>query len=76
VFDPERERLEAENQQLRGIVETQTALIAELRSRLEELQSRLDKYSGNSSLPPSRDGTNRRARRPQSGLRPKQPTRP
>jgi transposase len=63
VSDPEREQLEAEIARLRAIVEAQAALIAELRSRVEELESRLGKDSSNSSLPPSRDRTDRRARR-------------
>jgi len=63
VSDPEREQLEAEILRLRAIVDAQAALIAELRSRLEELQAQLAKDSGNSSLPPSRDRTDRRARR-------------
>jgi transposase len=63
VFDPERERLEAENDRLRAIVEEQAALIEELRSRLDDLKDRFEKDSSNSSLPPSRDGTDRRARR-------------
>ena len=63
MSDPEREQLEAEILRLRAIVDAQAALIAELRSRLEELQAQLAKDSGNSSLPPSRDRTDRRARR-------------
>jgi len=70
VFDPEREEYEAEILRLRATVEAQAeqlkiqaALIEELRSRLEELQTQAAKDSGNSSLPPSRDRTDRRARR-------------
>lgn len=70
MFDPEREEYEAEIVRLRAIVaaqaeqlRTQAALIEELRSRLEELQAQLGRDSGNSSLPPSRDRTDRRARR-------------
>ena len=43
MFDPEREQLEAEIARLQAIVEAQAALIAELRSRVEELESRLGK---------------------------------
>ena len=63
MFDPERERLEGEVERLRTIVEDQAALIEELRSRLDDLKGRLEKDSSNSSLPPSRDSTDRRARR-------------
>jgi len=70
VFDPEREELEAEIARLRAIVEAQAeqlrndaALIAELRSRLDELQAIISRDSSDSSLPPSRDRTDRRARR-------------
>ena len=70
MFDPEREEYEAEILRLRATVEAQAeqlkiqaALIEELRSRLEELQTQAAKDSGNSSLPPSRDRTDRRARR-------------
>ncbi len=63
MFDPEREQLEAEIARLRAIVEAQGTLIAELRSRLEDLQAQIGRDSGNSSLPPSRDRTDRRARR-------------
>ena len=44
-------------------MEDQAALIGELRSRLDDLKARLEKDSSNSSLPPSRDSTDRRARR-------------
>ena len=70
MSDPEREQYEAEILRLRAIVEAQAerlkaqaVLIAELRSRLDELQAQIGKDSGNSSLPPSRDRTDRRARR-------------
>lgn len=63
MSDQERERLEAENDRLRAIVEEQAALIEELRSRLDDLTSRLGRDSSNSSMPPSRDSTDRRARR-------------
>lgn len=63
MFDPERAELEAKIERLQAIVEAQAALIVELRSLVEELQSRLGKDSGNSSLPPCRDRTDRRARR-------------
>lgn len=55
--------LEAEVARLKTIIEAQAALITELRSRLEELQSRLEADSDTTSLPPSRDRTDRRARR-------------
>jgi transposase len=77
VFDPVVAELEATVGQLRAIiaaqaeviaelrsrVEPQETLISELRSRLEELQSDVSRDSATSSLPPSRDGTDRRARR-------------
>jgi transposase len=70
VSDPERERYEAENAQLRALVAEQQAslaaqatLIEELRSKVAELEARLGLDSGNSSLPPSRDRTDRRERR-------------
>lgn len=63
MFDPEREQLVAEIARQQAIIEAQAALIAELRSRLEELQDRIAKDSATSSLPPSRDRTDRRARR-------------
>lgn len=70
MFDPVVAELEATNARLRAIIEAQAEklrvqeeLIAELRSRLEELQANLSRDSATSSLPPSRDGTDRRARR-------------
>ena len=63
MFDPEREQFEAKVGRLEAIIEAQAALIEELRSRIEELKASLDKDSANSSLPPSRDSTDRRARR-------------
>lgn len=70
MSDPERERYEAENAQLRAQVAEQQALLAaqarlieELRSKVAELEARLGHDSGNSSLPPSRDRTDRRERR-------------
>lgn len=63
MVDPERSELEAQIARLQAIVEAQAALIEELRSRIEELEARLGKDSSNSSLPPSRDHTDRRARR-------------
>lgn len=47
---------EAEIERLKGVVE-------QLRSQVAELQARLGQDSSNSSLPPSRDGSDRRARR-------------
>lgn len=68
MFDPERAKFEAEIARLGAIVEAQAGrliaqgeLIDELRSRLEELQSQASRDSSNSSLPPSRDRTARRA---------------
>ncbi|MGH3118373.1 MAG: IS66 family transposase [Gaiellales bacterium] len=63
--DPERERYEAEIERLRAIIVEQAALIEQLRSRVAEHEARLRKDSGNSSLPPSRDRLDRRARRAQ-----------
>jgi transposase len=70
VFDPVVAKLEADNARLRVLIEAQAEklraqeiLIAELRSRLEELQAHIAQDSGTSSLPPSRDRTDRRARR-------------
>src|SRR5207253_6611023 len=51
--------VEAQAEQLRN----DAALIAELRSRLDELQAIISRDSSDSSLPPSRDRTDRRARR-------------
>jgi len=56
-------RLEAENAELRALVEAQADRIAGLESQLEDLKARLDQDSGNSSAPPSRDRTDRRERR-------------
>jgi uncharacterized coiled-coil protein SlyX len=61
--DPERERYEAEIARLRAIVAEQAVLIEQLRSKVAELEARLSQDSSNSSLPPSRDHTDRRARR-------------
>lgn len=61
--DPEQERYEAEIERLRAIVEAQAALIESLRSELAEVKARLSQDSSNSSLPPSRDHTDRRERR-------------
>ncbi|MGH2373862.1 MAG: DUF6444 domain-containing protein, partial [bacterium] len=63
--DPERERYEAEIERLRAIMAEQAALIEQLRSKVAELEARLRKDSGNSSLPPARDRLDRRARRAQ-----------
>lgn len=63
MFDPERAELEAQVARLQVMVEAQAGLIEEQRSRIEELEARLGKGSSNSSLPPSRDRTDRRARR-------------
>jgi hypothetical protein len=70
VFDPVVAKLEADNARLRVLIEAQAEklraqeiLIAELRSRLEELQAHIAQDSATSSLPPSRDRTDRRARR-------------
>ena len=63
MSDPERERYEAEIERLRAVVAEQAALIEQLRSKVAELAARLSQDSGNSSLPPSRDPTDRRARR-------------
>lgn len=63
MFDPVVAELEAENLRLRAIVEAQAALIEELRSKVEGLQAQIGRDSANSSLPPSRDRTDRRARR-------------
>lgn len=63
MFDPVVAELEAENLRLRAIIEAQAALIEELRSRLEDLQAQIGRDSATSSLPPSRDRTDRRARR-------------
>jgi transposase len=49
--------------ELEAIVAAQAAVIAELRAELEALKDRLGRDSGNSSLPPSRDGKDRRQRR-------------
>jgi len=51
------------------VIELQAALaerdmvIAELRSRIAELEAMMGQDSGNSSTPPARDKTDRRARR-------------
>jgi len=48
------------------LIEAQSAQLAEmesLRARVEELEARSGRDSGNSSLPPSRDGRDRRVRR-------------
>ena len=63
MSDAERERYEAEIERLRAIVAEQAARIEELRSQIAELEKRLGQDSGNSSLPPSRDRMDRRARR-------------
>ncbi len=44
-------------------VDAQTMVIAELRAELAALKDRQGRDSGNSSLPPSRDGKDRRQRR-------------
>ena len=49
--------------ELEAIVAAQAALIVGLEARLEELEARAGRDSGNSSLPPSRDGQDRRVRR-------------
>jgi hypothetical protein len=49
--------------ELEAIVAAQAAVIAELRAELEALKDRQGRDSGNSSLPPSRDGKDRRQRR-------------
>jgi len=49
--------------ELEAIVAAQAGLIEELRGRVAELEARLGRDSGNSSLPPSRDGKDRRQRR-------------
>lgn len=73
------EALQEENQRLRvalaeqaalidaraAILDAQAALIEQLRSRVAELEARLGQDSGNSSVPPSRDRTDRRAQRAQ-----------
>ena len=49
-----------------ALIEAQAVLLADtesLRARVEELESRLGRDSGNSSLPPSRDGRDGRVRR-------------
>lgn len=63
MCDPERAELEAQVARLQVMVEAQAGLIEEQRSRIEELEARLGKDSSNSSLPPSRDRSDRRARR-------------
>lgn len=49
--------------ELEATVAAQAVVIAELRAELEGLKDRLARDSGNSSLPPSRDGKDRRQRR-------------
>ena len=46
-------------------IEAQAVVISELRAELEVLRDRAGRDSGNSSLPPSRDGRDRRQRRTQ-----------
>ncbi len=56
----EREAMVAER---KAEVAERDVLIAELRSRIAELEAQLRQDSGNSSVPPSRDKTDRRQRR-------------
>lgn len=70
MFDPVVAELEATIARQQAIIEAQAeklavqeALIAEMASRLEGLQADAARDSATSSLPPSRDGTDRRARR-------------
>lgn len=48
---------------LEALVAAQAVVIAGLRAELEALKDRQGRDSGNSSLPPSRDGKDRRVRR-------------
>ncbi|MFV0525437.1 MAG: IS66 family transposase zinc-finger binding domain-containing protein [Acidimicrobiales bacterium] len=48
---------------LEATVAEQSVVIAELRAEVEGLKDRLGRDSGNSALPPSRDGKDRRQRR-------------
>lgn len=49
--------------ELEAALAERDSVIVELRSRIEELEKRLGQDSGNSSVPPSRDKTDRRERR-------------
>ena len=59
---------------LRNQVEQLTKLMAELQETIKELRERLNKNSGNSSMPPSSDGfkktSNKRSLRKKSGRKP------
>lgn len=61
----ETERFQEENLRLRALVAEQALIIEQLRSEISELKARLGMDSSNSSLPPSRDRTDRRAQRAQ-----------
>jgi transposase len=53
--DERIEELERENAQLRARIDEQQALIATLERRIQELEVKLARFSGNSSKPPSSD---------------------
>ncbi len=54
---------EERNVQLEALVAAQAETIARLEARIVELEAQVGRNSGNSSLPPSRDGRDRRVRR-------------
>lgn len=61
LFERRIAQLEAENAELRALVETQRQLIERLEARVAELEHELGRHSGNSSKPPSTDTLAERA---------------